>query len=79
MSRDTDSCSRFRPPPHLGLQLEDGREVSKEAFEWVAGETRDAPMLILEASKAAPYVLFLEGSIPLSLQSTLILPCSRAF
>jgi hypothetical protein len=44
-------------------KLADGRELSREAFEWVAGETRDAPTLLLEASKAAPYVVFLEDDV----------------
>jgi hypothetical protein len=44
-------------------KLEDGREVSAESFKWVTGETRDAPMLLLEASKLAPFVVFLEDDV----------------
>jgi hypothetical protein len=52
------------PEMHNGkAKLGDGRELSREAFEWVAGETRDAPTLLLEASKSAPYVLFLEDDV----------------
>jgi hypothetical protein len=44
-------------------KLADGRELSVESFEWVAGETSDAPTLLLEASKLAPYVIFLEDDV----------------
>jgi len=44
-------------------KLADGRQVSVESFEWVSGETRDAPTLLMEASRRASFVLFLEDDV----------------
>jgi len=43
--------------------LDDGREVSKQAYDWVTGETHDVPTLLLQASSIAPYVIFLEDDV----------------
>lgn len=56
--------SEYLPKNAHGL-FEDpiGREVSATTLNWRAGETMDAPRLLLQAHSFAPYVMFLEDDV----------------
>merc|ERR1712070_549515 len=45
------------------VELEDGRSVSENWMSWVASENLDGAFLFEQASKHAPYILFLEDDV----------------